>query len=330
MSVRLAHFTDPHVTERPERIPLKTLLSKRMIGWLNLRFCGRFSALAQAAHITRAAANDLQTLPPNHVVCTGDYTGLSLPSEFRHAQEALSPLRAHPSVTSIPGNHDVYVRSATKELLYESAFGEYSQTDLEVEDFPPAARTAYPYPLIRSLGEQTVLIVLRDARPTWLHDSSGKVPKAQLVALRELLGRPDLRQHTKILALHYGLRRADGSRDTYFHRLRNDNEVLRCAEEAGVALVIHGHIHKRFVLTQGVVSPVAMANPGALTYDRGAQCYHIYTIDDSGIHLEARRYDPASDQFVAWPEAPGSGLIWVREKSGTKTGRAREERDANE
>lgn len=309
MPSRIAHFTDLHFTERTDRIPWRALLSKRLVGWINLRFLGRQAALAGAPEITRALLEDLHRVRPDHILFTGDVSSLSLPSEFEAARGVLDPLLDDDRVTGIPGNHDVYVGAAAREGFFERWFGDWVRTDIARDDLPPELRGAYPYPLLRHIGDEVALLCLRDVRPTAPHDSSGHVSELQLAALEHLLDGPALRQRVRILALHYGLRRHDGSPDTYLHRLRNADRVLALAEKKRVHLVVHGHIHRRFVHAAATVSPVAIANPGALAYSGLDRAYHIYTVDGGEIFLEARRYDDATARFQPWPDAPGSGRI---------------------
>lgn len=310
MAFRLAHFTDIHFTERPMRIPLRELLSKRALGWVNLALLGRYSSFANARRLAEALVRDLEEMKPDHIVSTGDLTGLSLPSEFESARDALAPLLAMTNVTGIPGNHDVYVRSAVTERLYEGAFGTWTRTDLTPGDFPEALRASYPYPLVQVLGGSTALIALRDVRPTILHDSSGIVPEAQVRLLDAFLGDGRLTGRTKVLALHTGLCRADGSLDRRLHGLRNAREIHAAAARLGVALVLHGHIHRRFVIPAGERQPFAIANPGSLTSRHHEHAYHILAFEDGRIRLEARRYDEARGVFIPWPDAPGAGLIY--------------------
>lgn len=316
MRLSLAHFTDIHVTESPGRIRWRDLLSKRVIGWANLRFLGRSAALRKAPGVTRALVRDLEQVAPDHILTTGDHTGLSLPSEFESARAALEPLFRTAHVTSIPGNHDVYVASAARERLYERWFGEWTRTDLEADDFPADDRGAFPYPLLRLLGDDVALLCLRDVRPGRLHDSSSRVPENQLRVLERVLALPEVRRRVKVLALHYGLVRADRSPDTHLHGLGNAAAVMRIATEGDVALVVHGHLHHRFVHPQGSIGPMAIANPGALAYSGRSMAYHLYTIDRERITLAARRYIAERDRFEAWPDAPGSGVIWSCPRGG--------------
>ena len=56
--LRIAHFTDVHFTESPERIPWSALASKRLAGWVNSTFFGRSRIFQHAPKITRAFVRD--------------------------------------------------------------------------------------------------------------------------------------------------------------------------------------------------------------------------------------------------------------------------------
>ena len=308
MTTRIAHFSDIHITEVPARIPWSALMSKRFVGWANLKFGGRYARLADAATVAAAFVKDLEVAEIDHLLFTGDVTGLSLRSEFETAKDLLAPLLSDIHATGIPGNHDVYVRSAARDRLFDCYMGAWVRTDLERHELPESLRSSYPYPLLQLVGDEVAIVCLNDSRPAAFYDSSGRVGREQLDALAFVLDQPQLEGRVLILALHYGLVRADGTPDTYFHRLRDADDVLKVAAEKGVHLVVHGHIHHRFVHRQRGTKP-AIADPGALVYKGRGCAYHIYTVDAESITLDTRRYDSASNGFQPWPEALGNGVI---------------------
>ena len=87
--IRIAHFTDVHITEDPRRVPRRALFSKRLLGWGNLRFGGRFEAFRNARAVARAFVADLEEVEPDAVVFTGDVTALALDSELEAARARL-------------------------------------------------------------------------------------------------------------------------------------------------------------------------------------------------------------------------------------------------
>lgn len=308
--VRIAHFSDIHITTPPWQVPWRRLACKRLVGWANLALNGRYATFSDAARITAACIDDVLAQKPDHVVFTGDFTGTSLRQEFESAATLLTPLRdSGVASTLIPGNHDVYVKTAVRERLFEEYFGYGLATDLQVSELPPAARDLQPFPLVRFIGNEVALVALRDVRPVAWHDSSGKVGATQLAALRALFESPKLRQRTIILALHYGLRLSNGSPDTPRHGLRDAEELAALATAAGVALIIHGHLHHRFVRPLQAPPAPVLANPGSATWSRGAQAYHLYDIDGGTLRLEARRLHPLEGRFVPWDDAPGAGVL---------------------
>jgi 3',5'-cyclic AMP phosphodiesterase CpdA len=308
--LRLAHFSDVHFTEAPFRIPWQHLVSKRILGWVNLTVFRRYPVFAGTREVAEALVRDLAEVRPDHIISTGDLTGISLPSEFAAARAAFAPLLARNGISGIPGNHDVYVRSAVRQDLYGGSFGAWTRTVLTREEFPAELRASYPYPLLEFLGDDVALISLHDVRPTWLHDSSGRVGKTQTRMLERVLADERLSGKTRVLALHTGLSRGDGSPDRFLHGLRDAARVQEAAARGGVALVIHGHIHRRFVIPAGARFPYAVANPGSVTSSRHERAYHLYDLAPGGrIEVRARRYDPARKAFADWPEAPGTGVI---------------------
>lgn len=310
-AVRLVHFTDLHFTADPSSLKWRDLLSKRFLGWLNLTILGRRADFAGAPRITRAFVEDLAEVRPDHLVCTGDLTGLSLPEENEAAREALAPLLAAPNIVGIPGNHDVYVREAVEARRYEGAFGPWTRTDAVPADLPPGLRDLFPYPLVKLLGEDATVFLLRDTRPNSLLLSSGAVGPRQLEALEALLETPRFDRPLRVVALHYGLCRGDRSPDASHHALDDAAELRELLARKKVHLVLHGHLHRRFVLPATPAWPFVIANPGSLTSARPhhVRAYHVLEVAGGRVTLAARRYVPEKDRFEAWPGAPGAGLL---------------------
>ena len=298
MAFRLAHFTDIHITDPPDLWPHLRRPSKRLVGWANLRFTKRWQRFRDAPHIVEALVADILELDPDHVLFTGDLTSLSLDSEFHAAQRLLLPLIRRGKISGLPGNHDLYTPRAARSGLYRKLFGSWEESDLT--DSPPWARR---------LSADLALIGVVDSRPTGLFDSSGRIGEEQLERLRRHLSDPRIDSCHRILALHYGPRLADGSPDTPRHGLRDAEHLLEVAREGGVDLIVHGHLHRRFVLPAGPATPIPIANPGSATYGGGERAYHLLEVGSNSITLSARRFDPGRGRFVIWPDAPASGLL---------------------
>jgi len=296
MAIRIAHFTDIHFTELPSRVPAGSLLSKRLIGWLNMKMLGRYADFEDTAKVARALTDDLASQDLDGIVFTGDLTGLALESEFVAAKQALAPLLEDPRVVGIPGNHDVYTPGS------RGAFERHFAPWVRSESGGPGQ-----YPVVRTYQDEVAVIAVKDVRPCWPHDSSGFLPADQIERVRRVVGELDAR--VTILAMHYCIRMQDRPRDSYFHRLRNDQQVLRLAEELGVDLILCGHVHHRTVHKRGQGSPVAFANPGSVSHGRRGRAYHVMTIEDGEIELSVRQFDPEAAAFQPWAQAPQTGRL---------------------
>ena len=151
--MKIAHFSYIHITATTGAIPWRAMFSKRIVGWLNLQLFGRKNDFREASRITEALVADLQETGADHILFTGDLTGLALDSEFKEAHRLLAPLLGGPGITGIPGNHDFYVADAVKKDTYELLFGPWEQSDL-----------GSPPPIVRLLGDDVALIALRASR----------------------------------------------------------------------------------------------------------------------------------------------------------------------
>jgi 3',5'-cyclic AMP phosphodiesterase CpdA len=302
--MRIAHFSDVHFTRKPADFPLRDLISKRGVGWLNLTVRRRYKRFLSVAQVVSAFLHDLEEQKPDLILFTGDLTAVAYAEEFQAAAEAFSDLRERSCVLGVPGNHDVYVRKANGEQLFNELFHNWTGTDR-----PDLARAGHALPAARLLGSDLAVIAIPSARSCALTDSSGLVGHEGLLAIDRVLSDPDLTRRKVIVALHYGFFLEDGKRDSKSHGLRDADQVLALLKHHDVDLIVHGHIHERFVHLKGTISPVSVANTGSLTDSKFNRAYHIYEMTRAGFELQVRRYSADSDEFELWPDAPGSGLI---------------------
>jgi len=296
MTIRIAHFTDIHFTELPSRVPFRKLLSKRLLGWANMKVFGRYADFEKTTLVAQALTKDLASQNLDGIVFTGDLTGLSLETEFAAAKQGLAPLLEDHRVLGIPGNHDVYTFGS------KGAFERHFAAWIRSEGNEPET-----YPIVRTYGDEAAVIAVKDVRPCLPHDSSGHLPADQIERLRRIVG--ELEGRVIVLAMHYCIRMQDQSRDSYFHRLRNDRQVLKLAEDLGIDLIICGHVHHRSVHRRGEGSPVAFANPGSVSHGRRGRIYHVLTIEDGEIELSARQFDAETSTFQEWAQAPQIGRL---------------------
>jgi len=300
----IAHFSDVHFTRNPADFPLSDLLlSKRGLGWLNLRMFGRYDHFLEVETVVAALIEDLATQNPDLTVFTGDLTAVAYPDEFERALKAFGALGSEPRFLGIPGNHDLYVRSADGARRFRECLPAWSGSDAVVSSEDVSG------PLLRLVGEDVAVVAVNSARPRALYDSSGVIGAGGLAALDELLADPRLRERRRIVALHYGPRLRDDQPDRRFHGLRDAEAFLDLCQRREVDLVIHGHLHRRFVLEPSSERRLTIANAGSLTDSGRLRCYHLYQLGPEGLNLRVRRYEPETGAFEAWDDAPGAGSV---------------------
>ncbi len=240
--MRLVHLSDIHVWRIP-RNPFR-LAGKRLVGATALllgrarRF--RLERLEEVVERVRALA-------PDHLVITGDLTTLATPEEFAMARAALEPILADPArATVIPGNHDRYTRSATRDRLFEQSFGA----------FAPEGR----YPWLRTIGPGTALLGLDPTRPGLT--ARGVLAAGQLARARALL--EDAGPIPRLLvACHYPLAVPPAYARALAHKpLVGAGALLEWLEGVGRHLYLCGHVHETWAFRPSAVPDQLSLNPG--------------------------------------------------------------------
>jgi 3',5'-cyclic AMP phosphodiesterase CpdA len=280
--LRILHFSDVHVDVPPAEVPVRDWLGKRMIGGLNhaLRRRPHFAqAREKLAALVRFAEDEKIDL----AIGTGDFTILGTEPELAAASAALAPLAALPlGLVVLPGNHDVYLPDGVREHRFEKYFGKWMGSDA-TELGPDAG-----WPLVR-LFPDVALVSIASARPNpvaWR--SSGRVPEAQLDALRAVLADARVAARFVIVATHYAPRRADGRPDSMLHGLENADALLGAIAELERGCLIHGHIHHRYRLElPGVRPPVLCA--GSSTQE-GREGLWVLDVEPSGATATPGRW----------------------------------------
>src|SRR5262245_63151522 len=106
----LAHLSDPHLGPLPAR-RWRELLGKRATGYVNWR---RKRHLIHRGEVLSRVVADLKAQAADHVAVTGDLVNISLVGEYAPARAWLASLGPPHDVTLVPGNHDLYVRTAAQ------------------------------------------------------------------------------------------------------------------------------------------------------------------------------------------------------------------------
>src|SRR3954470_6676940 len=123
MTVRLAHFSDIHLTARPLGWRVRDAFNKRPTGWVNLAVLGRGAKFKHANDVTAALRREFVARGFDHLVFSGDASTLGFPSEMVEAARRLGVGDAtQPKGIAVPGNHDVYVGRSARDHFFEDSF----------------------------------------------------------------------------------------------------------------------------------------------------------------------------------------------------------------
>ena len=287
MTVRLAHFSDVHLTARRLGWTVRDMLGKRSTGWMNIRLLGRGSRFKHAPAVVEVLRRDLATRGYDHLVFSGDATMLGFDSEMAEAAARLGVNDpTMPPGIAVPGNHDVYVGAAARKQAFEAEFAPWQQGQRVGDSF---------YPFARKVGH-VWLIAVNSARANfWLWDATGRVGEAQLARLRELTASLDA--GPKIVVSHYPILMANRKPEPRWHRLRDWARVRDVVGQCGVSLWLHGHKHSWYVVPPDANLPFADICAGSSTQTK-RWGYHEYTIDGWTLNALRRVYDPTAGAFA--------------------------------
>jgi 3',5'-cyclic AMP phosphodiesterase CpdA len=284
--VRLAHFSDIHITARPLGWQPGDYLTKRYPGWINFRWLGRRYRFRRAEDVLTAFVADLKRQQPDHLVFSGDATALGFEAEFARAAALLGV--GHPDTPpglAVPGNHDYYTPAVEASGLFERYFALWQHGE-RVD----GAR----YPFAQHIGHLWLIGVNSCTGNRWTWDASGGVEAGQLDRLGRLLKRLD--GGPRILVTHYPVCLATGQPERRSHGIRNLADLLAVAAEGGVSLWLHGHRHNAYHLAKTDWAPFPIVCAGSTTQS-GLWSYGVYTVAGPHFHAVRRIFDPQERGF---------------------------------
>lgn len=311
--MRLAHLSDLHLLSL-EGVRWLEFVNKRWIGGLNL-LSNR--ARHHHTHVFEAMVADINAQGLDHAVCTGDITNLGLKAEFRFARGCFDALAlGSDGVTVIPGNHDTYV--AEGAALFERFFREYHRSDA---DWQPGGGTdpgATEWPVVRVRGP-VAIIALCSCVPTPWFTAYGRMDRAQLARLRQVLAAPELAGKLRVVAIHH-----PPAEQLARHRtrgLRGWRELAEVLAETGAELILHGHEHRdlrhEIPGPGGVPIPVLGIQSGSYLGEHHEHTarYRIFQVSDRDTTPDGRPrvvghclrvWDPGCGAFIE--DASGASL----------------------
>jgi 3',5'-cyclic AMP phosphodiesterase CpdA len=283
--IRLAHISDVHVqVEAPWTQGLRGLGWRRALAQVELVGLGRARRFRDAERSLARAAAAASASGADHVVITGDFTGVALEEEFQRAKAALGALAGDPSRLSvIPGNHDRYTFNAARERRFERHFGPLLRSDL------PRFVGPSGYPFVRMLGREGAVIGLDSTRLAPFPGLAfGQLGREQLGRLSALLEAPELRGRFLSVLVHHAPLVESGRPDSRTHGLRDGASLLRVLAGRPCS-VHHGHVHRRFWL-RATGSRPDLFNAGSSTMC-GREGFWIVELDADGV-LAAKELGP--------------------------------------
>lgn len=286
--MKLAHFSDIHITHFP--LSGKFAL-KRVAAIASYSLMGRGKHFDESDVRIAKLLSDVDAQQVDHALCTGDLTGVSTEAEFERVAELFGERRAQPArFTCIPGNHDRYVSGATG--LFERHFAQLCEGG--------------GFPFKKRIAPGVTLIAIDVTRPTNVIDSSGRCGPAQLKTIEGWLTDPALKDEFVILALHYGLLKSDGSRDKRNHGLRDDLEVMALIDrpEVSLDLVLHGHMHRPYVVNTKRRVIINAGSATDLHVHRAG--FNVYDIDPTAhrVRISRRAWSMESGRYEDDPQSP--------------------------
>jgi 3',5'-cyclic AMP phosphodiesterase CpdA len=239
--LRLIHLSDVHVQIDYTSLPLRRLGWRRTIAQIEMHWLRRASLFERAAETLHQIALDADRLGADHVLLSGDLTGLAYDEEFAEVLAALGPLARDPKRLSIvPGNHDRYTAHSVRDRRFERYLGHLLQSDL------PQYCGKDGYPFVRLVGDQLAVVGLDSTRlapfPGLVFGSLGA---DQLHRLEALLADPALKGRGIAVMLHHAPLARWGGTDTVTHGLWDARRLLHVLEGRSCALHF-GHIHQRY------------------------------------------------------------------------------------
>lgn len=294
--VRLAHFSDVHLTSRKLGWGPRDFASKKVTGWVNVKLLGRGRRFRYSNAIADALVNDMKTRGYDGIIFSGDATKLAFRREFEHAAAKLCVGdAAMPTAMAVPGNHDYYTFRCFTAGRFEHAFAPWQHGE-RVD--------GHKYPFAKKIGGVWLIGVNSSTPNFWTWDASGGIGEAQLKRFRELCGRLD--DGPRVVVTHYPLRTPRGKVEHSTHRLRDHAEAAAAAKECGISLWLHGHIHRGYTRPAGDDLPFHTVSAGSAT-QTNRWGYNEYLFDGEGVKLRRRVFDPTAGEYQNSEE---SSLLW--------------------
>jgi 3',5'-cyclic AMP phosphodiesterase CpdA len=286
--IRLAHFSDVHLTSPKLGWRVRDLFGKRATGWINVRVLGRGRRFRHADLVVEALKREFRERGFDRLVFSGDATTMAFEQEMAAAAVRIGVGDGTlPAAIAVPGNHDLYTYGAVRRRSFEHAFSNWQQGE--------RVDAKHTYPFAQKVGHAWLIGLNSSRANLFPWDATGTVGTAQLARFRDLMQRLD--DGPRIVVSHYPLLTRLRKPEPRWHRLRDWRRVRDAAAECGVHLWLHGHKHAWYYLAAGEEQPFASIGVGSSAQEF-LWGYHEYVIDGWTLKGLRRIFDPRDGRFV--------------------------------
>lgn len=265
--MRIAHLSDPHFSHI--QFHWRLFKTKRWLGTLNL-FLFRNKRYS-TAHLSDLP-QFLSSLNLDHICVTGDFSSLSLESEYADAKKLTDkfPLPIH----HLPGNHDAYTEDAVESGLYYHYF---PSDDLQRQRIER-----------KKLKDGWWWVGLDCARVNSLLYSNGCFTSQMERVLDRELGEIPY-SDCVIIGNHFPLYPAGRPK----HDLERGDALLALLQRyPQVKLYLHGHDHKPYIRKKRILA----LNAGSCARTKGGSFY-LLELSREECDLKRYAYSPNKQPF---------------------------------
>ena len=269
--MKIIHISDLHILD------IKTnwikLINKRLLGGLNIVLSKK---TGYQIDVVETLFKDINEQKPDHIVITGDFTNLSLPSEFKKVKELLEKLEDNNIISIIPGNHDFYIEESSSNKLFQQYLGKWLISDIKTKK-----DSKFPY--VRLLDDNIAIIALNSSIPTCFICSAGKISDFQVKEFEKLMKIPSVKNRYKIILIHHHLEKKSKFRE-WMSGIRNRDEIVRLFSKYKIDLVLHGHRHRnsKYVINEyNHLLHIEEASASTRTVKKNPGSYSIYEIKNN-------------------------------------------------
>jgi len=273
----------------------------RLVHLSDLHFGAHDDALVEAVE------QSVETLKPDLVVVSGDFTQRARTEQFREACQFLERLRdgGH-EVLGVPGNHDVPLYDVLRRFL--SPLTRYRRFIDE---------TLCPFIDLPGLA----VLGINTARSLTFKD--GRISKEQVEFIRETFSRTDP-EATRVLVTHHPLYAVPVG-DEIERPVGRQQLALDAIEQAGVDLVLAGHAHHASthdaseLVTRSGGALVVQAGTATSTRGRGeVNSFNVVRIEPDKVEVDRYGWDVIHSEFslVSTEKFMRSGNVWAAHTDG--------------